>query len=284
MRSTGLTRRDLLRAGAAGAAAFGLTGLAPLAALGGQKKRIPVALQLYSVRDDAGKDLPGVLEKVAKMGYEGVEFAGYYGHKPEAIRKLLDADGLVCCSTHTGFGALQGDALKGTVELHKTLGAKFITVPGGVGGDTKQAWLDAAKKFNDVAAKLKADGIRVGYHNHSAEFKVVDGEMLWDTFCSNTVKDVVMQLDTGNAMGGGGDPVAILKKYPGRAGTIHLKEHGGDGNFGAGDCPWKEIFELCETIGGTEWYIVEQETYKYPPLKCVEQCMEFMKKMGKAKA
>jgi sugar phosphate isomerase/epimerase len=92
-----------------------------------------------------------------------------------------------------------------------------------------------------------------------------------------------MQLDTGNCLGGGGDPVAVLKRYPGRATTIHLKEHGGPRGapVGEGDMPWKEIFELCESTGGTEWYIVEQESYATAPLEVVRRCLENLRKMGK---
>jgi len=283
-RQGGVSRRGFLKVGVAGAAALGLTGLGPMAAMAADKKRIPISLQLYSVRDDCGKDLPKVLEAVAKMGYEGVEFAGYYERKADELRKLLDSNGLKCSGTHTGLGEIEGDRLKATVEFHKKIGAKFITVPGGVGGETKQGWLDAAKKFNEAADRLKEFDMYTGYHNHSHEFKKVDGTTFWDILFSNTSERVCQQIDTGNMMGGGGDPVFYLKKYPGRSLTVHLKEHGGDGDFGAGKCPWKEIFEICETTGGTLWYVVEQETYKYPPLKCVEQCMDFMRKMGKAKA
>ena len=286
MTSSELSRRDFLKAGAAGAAGVGL-GAVGAAPVRGAKKRIPVALQVYSVRNDAGKDLAAVLAAVAKMGYEGVEFAGYYGHKPEAVRKMLDSNGLKCAGTHTGFGELKGDKLRQTVDIHKTLGAKFIMVPGGIGkGDTKQAWLDAAKQFTEIAAKLKADGMMTGYHNHSHEFKKLDGgETLWDVFFSNTPHEVCHQIDTGNCMGGGGDPVSLIKKYAGRTRTVHLKEHGGPGDFGAGKCPWNDIFAACESVGGTEWYIVEQESYKNrTPLEAVKQCMDYMKKVGKAKA
>lgn len=286
MTSSELSRRDFLKAGAAGAAGMGL-GAVGATPVRGAKKRIPVALQLYSVRKDAGKDLAAVLEAVAKMGYEGVEFAGYYGHKPEAVRKMLDQNGLRCAGTHTGLGALKGDALKKTVDLHKILGTTFIIVPGGIGkGGTKEAWLDAARQFTEIAGKLKADGMMTGYHNHSHEFKKVDGgETLWDVFFSNTPHEVCHQIDTGNCMGGGGDPVAFIKKYAGRTRTVHLKERGGPGDFGAGKCPWNDIFAACETVGGTVWYIVEQESYKNrTPLEAVKQCMDYMKKVGKAKA
>jgi sugar phosphate isomerase/epimerase len=94
-----------------------------------------------------------------------------------------------------------------------------------------------------------------------------------------------MQLDIGNCIGGGGDPIAVLKKYPGRSATIHLKEHGGPKGapVGAGAVKWSEVFELCETSGKTEWYIVEHESYAEgtTPLESVKQCIDNLRKMGK---
>lgn len=279
------TRREMLKLSAS-AAALMATGLKLNTAAAEPAKKIPLALQLYSVRDDCAKDLPGVLEAVAKMGYVGVEFAGYYGHDAKKIRKMLDQNGLVCCGTHTGLGALLGDSLKGTVDLHKTLGTKFIIVPG-MGHDrlgSPEVIAKTAALFNELAEKVKPDGMRVGYHAHGGDFQKFDGRTAWDIFFENTKPEVVMQLDIGNAIGGGGDPYAILKKFPGRAGTIHLKEHGGKPGaaVGEGDVKWPEIFELCEKPGGTEWYIVEQEGYgSMTPLAAVKQCIENLRKMGK---
>src|SRR5438094_6516248 len=107
---------------------------------------IPIGLQLYSVREDAAKDLPGVLKAVAKMGYEGVEFAGYYGHSAQDVRKMLDDNGLKCCGGHLGLDTLLGDALPATIEYQQTLGNKFLIVPG-LGPqrtNSKAAWLETA--------------------------------------------------------------------------------------------------------------------------------------------
>jgi len=131
---------------------------------------------------------------------------------------------------------------------------------------------------------VKPYGMRVGYHNHDFEFKPLDGELPWDIFFGSTREDVVMQLDTGNALQGGGQPTAFLEKYPGRAVTVHLKEYSAaDENalIGEGDVPWAEVFRLCERVGGTQWYIVEQEKYPYEPLECARRCLEALKAMGK---
>ncbi len=279
------SRREMLKLGA-GAAAIWTTGVGPLAAeVKSSKKKIPIGLQLYSVRQACQKDLPGVLRAVAKMGYQGVEFAGYYGRTAKELRKLLDANGLKCCGTHTGLNTLTGDALKGTVEFNKILGNKFLIVPGLPGGRlaSVQAVKETAKLFSELAEKVKPQKMRVGYHAHGGDFRRLDGETAWDILFSNASADVVMQLDIGNCIGGGGDPIAILKKFPKRSATIHLKEHGGkpEAVVGEGDVKWDEIFRLCETTGGTQWYIVEHERRAGSPLDNVRRCIENLRKMGK---
>ncbi len=244
-----------------------------------------IGLQLYSVREDCGKDLPKVLAAVKKMGYMGVEFAGYYGRTAEQIKKLLDDNELVCCGTHTGLNTLLGDELEKTIEYNKTIGNKYLIVPGLPGKYTgsHQAWLDTAKLFNELAEKVRPHGMQVGYHNHSAEFKAIDGEMPWDTFMKNTSDDVIMQLDTGNCRHGGADPLPFIYRYPGRAVTVHLKEYSKtDPNavVGEGDMPWKAFFALCRAVGGTQWYIVEHERYGMAPLECVKACIDNLRKMG----
>jgi len=248
------------------------------------RRRIPVGLQLYSVRADCGRDLPGTIAAVAKMGYKGVEFAGYYGRTAKQLRKMLDDNGLLCCGTHTGLDTLLGDNLAGTIEFNKTLGNKYLVVPGLPGKYTgsHRAWLETAKLFNELAEKVKPQGMLVGYHNHSAEFKAIDGKLPWDTFCENTRKDVIMQLDVGNAMHGGADPLPYIYIYPERAITVHVKEFSKTNKkalVGEGDVNWKAFFALCRAVGGTEWYIVEQESYAYPPLECVGRCLRNLRKM-----
>jgi len=282
MRETAsFTRRGFLKL-SAGVAALGATGARSLLAAEAEapaKKKIPIGLQLYTVRGDCGKDFPGTVAAVAKMGYAGVDFAGYYGRNAQQIKQILDDNGLKCCGSHIGLGTMQGDQLARTIEFHKAIGNKFLIVPGGIGGRTKQSWLDAAKAFNEIAEKLKPEGLFCGYHNHSHEFNPIDGETPWDILFGATNADVVMQLDIGNAMGGKADPVAILKKYPGRAKTLHVK--GAGGIPGEDRAPWAEVFSVCETTGGTEWYIVEADSSKYTPMECARLTFENLKKMGK---
>jgi len=246
--------------------------------------KIPIGLQLYSIRDDCARDLPGTLKAVAKMGYDGVEFAGYHGYSAKELRKMLDDLGLRCCGTHLGIEALLGEELPHTVEFNLTLGNPFLIVPGLPDEYTVSlaAWRKTAAVFSEAAARVAPQGLRVGYHNHYTEFQKMEGEVPFDVFFNTAHPSVVMQLDIGNAMEGGADALAYLRRYAARAGTVHFKEHAhGNPNalLGEGDVNWKEVFAICQKAGKTDWYVVEQESYAFPPMECVERCLVNLKKI-----
>jgi sugar phosphate isomerase/epimerase len=249
--------------------------------------KIPIALQLYSVREDCARDFPATLESVADMGYDGVEFAGYYGRSANELRDILNDIGLKACGTHISIESLLGGELERTVEFNQILGNRFLIVPGlpEERRKSKAAWLETARLMNEIAEKLKPEGLHCGYHNHAVEFQPINGELPWDIFFGATVPDVMMQLDTGNAMHGGvssEEILEILKRYPGRATTVHLKEFSSTNEralIGEGQMKWREFFSLCETLGGTEWYVIEQESYAFPPLECVRRCINNLRKI-----
>jgi sugar phosphate isomerase/epimerase len=278
--SSAVSRREFLGTVGAVGVTLGL-GVAPLARAATGTK-IPVGLQLYSVREQCTADLPGTLSAVSKIGYRAVEFAGYYGRSATELRKLLDDNGLVACGTHTPYESVQGDKLKETVEFNRTIGNKFLIVPWMNEAKSKQEWLDRAKLFNGIADQLKPEGMWVGYHAHQHDFKQIEGVTAWDLFFGNTKAEVIMQLDTGNCCEGGADPVAVLKKYPGRARTIHVKAFGGgpDAVIGEDKVDWPAVFAFCETKGKTQWYVLEHESGK-DPLDAVRRSYAALKKMGK---
>ncbi len=281
-----LSRRRFLATGAASVAALGLMGSGCTQEERGSmaKGKIPIGVQLYSVRSVAEKDLAGTLAKVAQMGYEGVEFAGYYGHNAKDIRKMLDDNKLVCCGTHTQMADLADDKLAATLEFNKTLGNKYVIVPWLQPNEAnpREAWLAYAKRFNELAEKLAPQGMKIGYHNHAHDFAPVGDTTGWDLLASNTRPDVIMQIDTGNAWSGGADPITYLRRYPGRSVTIHLKEFSTTNKnamIGEGDVKWAEVFKLCRSIGGTRWYIIEEEKDAYPPMEGIEISLKNLKKM-----
>jgi sugar phosphate isomerase/epimerase len=287
--SPNLSRRTFLKTTAASivaACAVG-SGCNEEMKLGKSKRKIPLGLQLYSVRTECEKDLPATIKAVADIGYQGVEFAGFYDYSAQDLRKLLDDNGLKCCGSHTPLDDLLGDKLPKTIEFNQTIGNKYLIVPWLDPNkyNSVEGWKKAADMFNELAEKVAPHKMQVGYHNHSHEFTPIDGQIPWDIFFGNTRKDVIMQCDTGNAMIGGGQVIPYLKRYPGRAVTIHLKEYSATNKnaiIGEGDIPWEELLNLCETIGGTKWYIIEEEKDVYPPLKAVELCYKNFRKLRPA--
>ena len=255
--------------------------------------KTPIGLQLYSVRHDCAKDLPHVLREVARMGYEGVEFAGYHGRSAEELRSMLDDLGLACCGTHTRLATLLADEFEKTVEFNKLLGNKYLIVPSLEARYTEsaEAWKKTAEIFNGIAEQLKPFMMQTGYHNHFTEFGqlagAAEGQTAWDIFFSNTRQEVIMQLDTGNALHAGVDVTPYLSRYPKRATTtVHLKEFSAKGKphatlIGDGDIRWPEMLSLCETVGGTKWFIVEQSEHEGPPLEGVEKCLQRLRAMGR---
>src|SRR5215831_11983938 len=161
-----ISRREFLGRTALGmtVAASGLCLAQPARAAA--DKKIPIGLELYSLRDQCKTDLPGMLAAVSKIGYKGVEFAGYHGRTAKELRKMLDDNGLVACGTHTPYESVLGDKLKETVEFNHTIGNKFLIVPS-MEGKSKQAWEEHARLFNELADKVKPEGMFVGYHAHA---------------------------------------------------------------------------------------------------------------------
>src|SRR5256714_10021446 len=152
--SSRMGRREFLRFNAASLAGMALgTGLGEVTWAAGTK-RIPVGLELYSVRDQCKTDLPGTLAAVSKMGYKGVEFAGYHGRNAKELRKMLDDNGIVACGTHTPYGTVLDDKLSETVEFNRVIGNKFLIVPS-MTANSKPEWLDKAKLFNETSDKVK---------------------------------------------------------------------------------------------------------------------------------
>src|SRR5262249_36517226 len=155
--------REFLRRSVVGLAGLGVCASLPGMAEASSSKKIPLGVQLYSLRDQCKTDLPGMLTAASKIGYKGVEFAGYHGRSAKELRKLLDDNGLVACGTHTPYESVLPDKLKETIEFNRTIGNKFLIVPW-MTGKSKQEWLDKAKLFNELADKVAPEGMFVGYH------------------------------------------------------------------------------------------------------------------------
>ena len=251
--------------------------------------RIPVGLELYSVRDQLKEDLMGTVRAVAKMGYAGVEFfSPYFEWTPgraREVRKLLDDLGVRCFSTHNSNSSFTPENLPHAIELNQILGSKFIVMasPGKV--ENFDGWKAVADRLNQAAETMRPQGLRAGYHNHLAEFQPVDGRRPIEVLAASTAKDVMLQLDVGTCLEAGSDPVAWIRQNRGRINSLHCKDWSPDPDkgfkvlFGEGNARWKKIFRAAEHGGGVEYYLIEQEGSAYPPLETAERCLAAFRKL-----
>ena len=251
-------------------------------------RAIPISVQLYSVRGECAKDFDATLAAIAKLGFAGVEFAGYHNYKdkPKELRARLDELGLKAAATHIGTANVHADKLQQTIDFHQQLGCKYLIVP--IDGDFTNP--DKSKAladlFNEAAAKLKPLGMACGYHNHKQEFAKVGDSNHWEIFAERTTKDVVLQVDFGWSTVAGQDGADLVKRHPGRMGVVHLKptvvgnEPGKKAIFGQDSVDWTSILAALKEFGGTEWLTLEQEAYPdgKTPMECTALSFEALKK------
>jgi sugar phosphate isomerase/epimerase len=268
-----------------------MAGTVPFAAsVLGQAKKVPVGIELYSVRDELKKDLRGTVTAVAKMGYEVVEFYSPYFdwtiEQAKEYRKLLDDLGIKCLSTHNSVTAIGPDNIQKAIELNQIIGSKYIIVASAGKVVDLAGWKTLAATFTTAAERLRPLGMATGFHNHQVEWRPVEGQRPMDIIAAGTPKDFVLQLDAGTCVEVGADPVAWIKAHPGRTKSIHLKDWGkGEGRgyavaFGEGDVPWKPMLDAAEAVGGIEYYLIEQEVPAADgAIAMAQRCLANYKKM-----
>jgi sugar phosphate isomerase/epimerase len=254
-------------------------------------KKHRIGLELYSVRGELGKDLPKTLKTVADIGYEVVEFySPYFKWKPayaKDVRAQLDDLGLRCYSTHNGMESFNSaDGLAHSIELNQILGCRYIVLASAGGVKGVEGWKGLSEKLTAAVEKLQPHGLSAGYHNHAAEWaKLENGQRIIEVIAANTPKEFVLQLDVGTCVESGSDPVAWVKANPGRIKVMHLKDWGpGEGKgyrvlFGEGATPWKDLMAAAESVGGLEYFLIEQEGSRYSEFETVKKCLENWKKM-----
>jgi sugar phosphate isomerase/epimerase len=245
---------------------------------------IPVGLELYSVRDDLKRDPEGTVRAVAGIGYQCVEFYAPYYEWSEAqtkqMRKLLDDLGIRCYSTHNNAAYLAPDKIERTRDMNLILGCKYVVQASSPPQTSLDGWKAIANSLNVAAEKLEPAGLKVGYHNHQPEFRLVEGKRPMEVLARDTKPTVLLQLDVGTCLEAGSDPVAWIKANPGRIHVMHCKDWSPDPAkgykvlFGEGVADWKNIFAAAESGGGIEYYLIEQEGSRYPALETVRLCLQ----------
>lgn len=251
---------------------------------------IPMGLEMYSVRDDLAKDPEGTVRAVAAMGYKGVEFFAPYfewsDQQTKKMRKVLDETGLQCFSTHNDVKYLSGENLAKVRDRNLMLGSKYVVQAYSDPKGGLDHWKEVSDGLNKAAETLEPSGLKVGYHNHDAEFRLTDGVRPMELIAKNTKPSVMLQLDVGTCLEAGADPVAWIKANPGRIRSLHLKDWSKDPAkgfkvlFGEGSADWANIFAAAEQVGGVEFYLMEQEGSAYSQMETAKKCLENYRKAG----
>lgn len=274
-------------------------------------KKFKIGLQLYSIREDMEKDMDSALRQVKEMGYECVEFAGYFGHSAEEVKAMLDKYGLECVSVHQAPQLFVDEGQK-AVDYIKTLGVKYAAVPwyekDKLAGSPE--WDNTVKMFTEVAELLKKNGIKMMYHNHDFEFNKVDGKFILDWIYDTIPQDLIEpEVDTCWVHYAGYNPAEYLLKYSGRINIVHLKDFacknlgGGpvyalideDGNekkgskedngfefrpvgHGIQDIP--SIIEASEKAGASVLIVEQDQSNDRPPMEAAKMSREYLKSLG----
>ena len=269
-----------------------LSAMLPLAVRGRAKKTIPIGLELYSVRNELKKDAAATVRAVAQMGYKCVEFFSPYSEWTEGqakdMRKLLDDLGIRCFSTHNSSTQISPENIGHARDLNLILGATYVLVASAKPKPGADGWLAVAETLNYAAEQLQPAGLKTGYHNHKVEFLPVEGRRPIEILAEKTKPSVALQLDVGTCLEAGGDPVAWIRANPGRIRSIHCKDWSPDTAkgygvlFGEGAADWKNIFQAAETVGGTEYYLIEQEGSRFSELETAEKCLASYRKIRPA--
>jgi sugar phosphate isomerase/epimerase len=242
-----------------------------------------IALQLYTIRDATVRDFPGMVREVAKIGYNGVEFAGYGGLAEKELAALLASTNLRAAGTHVKWDTLEDDP---THEIHYCvqIGCRNITIP-----FLGKEWFAAdrlpalALRLNAIGRVAQEQGLTLSYHNHSHEFaKGDDGRYLLDALLDSTDPVLVkLELDTYWASFAGVDPIAYLHKRAGRVPLIHVKDMTPERTFTEVGAGTLDIRGICRAAAesGTEWYVVENDAPTIPSLESARRSFDNLSKI-----
>jgi sugar phosphate isomerase/epimerase len=296
-------RREFLKASAALAAA---TVVSP-AWLSARPLGRPVGIQLYTVKDELAKDFDGTLKKIAAIGYQEVEAAGFYNRSAAEFRKSIERAGLTIPSAHYSLqDLLEGfdDKLAFAHELglqYIICSFPFVANPGRFHaekfyeeishGITLDDWKWNFDQFNRLAQKTKKAGITFGYHNHNMEFRKLSGVLVYDELLRLTDPTLVkMEMDIGWVAGAGYDPAGYLEKYPERYELFHVKdinrgapttegEGAGSTELGHGTIDWKKIFAAAKKAPVKHYFVEQEEPFRnYPVMQAIKIDYEFLSK------
>lgn len=247
-----------------------------------------IGLGLYTVYQELIRDTQKTLNAAAAMGYTGVEFYGERNYRPDILKELLIQNKLEICGWHTEWKLLKPDTIAETIQYHQTLGNCNIIIPA-LGGpwnighteaeDCAEVWKRHCEEMNQIHKTLKKEGLRLGYHTHAHEFSTKYQDITaFDILCENADPEIYLELDTGNCIEGGGDPVVAMADACNRMKLIHCKPyskiHHMESILGEDDVnDWPSILNQC-MLNQTDWLIVENEAEKMgDKLEVAQTCL-----------
>ena len=242
-----------------------------------------IGLQLYSIKELTEPDFFGTIEKVAKIGYDGVEFAGYFDTSAKELNKVLKGNGILAAGSHIGISELQKD-LNRLIEYSLEIESPYIICPY-LPEEMRRSSDDykrISELLNQMGEKCRENKLSFGYHNHNFEFQKVDGEYGLDILMQNTeAKNVFIELDTYWIEYTGLKSIDYIEKYKERCRILHIKEMNSledkkNTEIGKGIMDFKTICGLGKKIG-VEWYTVEQECFDIPQLKSIEESLSYLR-------
>lgn len=252
-------------------------------------RQIPIGLELYTLRKEFAQSAEEALRETARMGYDGVEFSIDHQHlyKAPYLKRLLADNGLQCFGYLVMWEDMQEDTLARTLDYNAELGNRSVAI-----GSAPAALLkteDGLKQVIDHLRRIheacKARGFVAGYHNHDIEFAVsYHGKTVWDIIFEAMPADFPLVFDTGNAMDGGGEPLAVAGKYPGRMQVVHAKPYSKATQYaamiGQDDIDWPRFLDLCIRQGKTRVFVVEYgNSILYPPYESSRLCIQNLRRI-----
>lgn len=242
-----------------------------------------IGLQLYSIKEVLAQDFLGGLEKLAKMGYDGVEFAGYYNTPAKELKKALDSFGLKVAGSHVGVKLLK-ESIEDVIEYSLEIGNPYVICPA-LPPDMRSSADDykkTAELLNTYGEKCRKHNITFGYHNHDFEFNKYDGKFGLDILVENTQpENLIIELDTFWVEYCDLKSVDFIQKYGKRCSLLHIKDMKSWDNkinteIGKGVMDFKEITSLGKKLG-VDWYTIEQEEFEIPMMQSVEEGLNYLR-------
>jgi sugar phosphate isomerase/epimerase len=271
---------------AAGVVGVGLAGRPLLGAPPGRATALSrFGIQLYTLRRPMGLDFEGVLLQVGELGYREVEFAGYYGRPPEAVRRVLKRAGLEAPAAHVGFDAL-GDDWPRTLAVAAEIGHGWVVVPW-IPADARagsDGYRRVAERFNRAGDEARRAGLRFAYHNHDFEFETTpEGDLPFDLLLEATDPELVeFEMDVFWTVRGGSDPLEYFRAFPGRFPLAHLKDMDGSGTMvdvGSGNIDFGAILRAADEAGLRHAFV--EHDNPEDPLATARRSLEHLRSLAR---